>query len=369
MRACVLALLLRAVVAAQGLGPADDTAIRSLLKDGDAAYRKGDFETSRQSFEKALDKTKATARNSPLRYDALKRLSSARAAAGEFADAERYLEQAIAWRESVLGPTDPKLADDLSISVNLLLGLKNFDRALEILSRVQTLHVTAFGAESIPVADDFLRTAQIYLAQKKPKDALRPLSRARELRMNIAGPLDPGLLPVLDRLSDTLNSVAGASEATESCYRQALLIREALYGKDSPELISTVEALANTYAVQAEYVAAEPLYFRLLSLWEGMVGKDHPMIAVTLDKLVVFYAKQARTKEAREALARSVSIRARFLAVGLSHQAADAASDARGAEARALYQRAAAALDRSDPANRDLLDQLQQAIDGLDAKF
>jgi hypothetical protein len=46
------------------------------------------------------------------------------------------------------------------------------------------------------------------------------------------------------------------------------------------------------------------------------------MVAVTLDKLVVSYVKKGDPEKARAALARSVAIRAHFLAVGLSLQGA-----------------------------------------------
>ena len=80
-----------------------------------------------------------------------------RAAAGEFADADNWLQQAITWRENTLGQKDPKIADDLLISVSLCRGLKDFDRALVILRRVQGLHVEAYTYNSAAVADDFSR--------------------------------------------------------------------------------------------------------------------------------------------------------------------------------------------------------------------
>ena len=108
--------------------------------------------------------------------------------------------------------------------------------------------------------------------------------------------------------------------------------------ENSSELISTVEGLANLYSAELNLIAAEPLYLRLLALWESAVGKDHPMVAVTLDKLVVFYVKEGQPEKAREALARSVAIRAHFLAVGLSLQADDAMSENHREQATALIQ-------------------------------
>ena len=60
------------------------------------------------------------------------------------------------------------------------------------------------------------------------------------------------------------------------------------------------------------------------------------MVAVTLDKMVVFYRQEGKPDKAKEALERSIAIRARFLAVGLSHQAADEIGEGSLEQARAF---------------------------------
>ena len=67
---------------------------------------------------------------------------------GKFADAQRYLQQAIELRQSDL---------DLLLSVDLDLRLKAFDRALATAQRVHDMHIAAYGSESLPVADDLVR--------------------------------------------------------------------------------------------------------------------------------------------------------------------------------------------------------------------
>jgi hypothetical protein len=178
------------------------------------------------------------------------------------------------------------------------------------------------------------------------------------------------VLPVLDRINEANAKIAGGSGAfgghtNEAFYRQALAIRETLYGENSSELISTVEGLANLYSAELNLIAAEPVYLRLLALWESAAGKDHPMVAVTLDKLVVFYVKEGQPEKAREALARSVAIRAHFLAVGLSLEAQDAISVGRRDQAKALYNRALAALGAPGSANDESVAEIKQALGAL----
>jgi tetratricopeptide (TPR) repeat protein len=323
-----------------------------LLKEGDSAFAKGDYDTARRSFEKALQ----TSTDSTSRYEILKRLTSACAASGKFADAQGYLQQAIT------GATDPKLADDLLLSVNLDTRTKEFDRALATAQRVQAMHVATYTSESLPVADDLLRIGEIYLAQGKLHEALHSLFDSQGIRTRLTGSLNPGLLPVLDQLNQAFGSITGHGD--EAVYRQALMIRETLYGENSSELISTIEGLADLYATERT-VGAEPMYQRLLALWESAVGKDHPMVAVTLDKLVVYYVKAGEPDKAREALARSVAIRAHFLAVGLSLQAEDAVSENRREQAKALYNRALAALGPTGPANEEMIAEIKAALGGL----
>src|SRR6266571_271077 len=136
--------------------------IKPLMEASSAAHLKGDYEAARQGLIKAWDLAQQGPPSDPIRYDILKRLTAVRAAAGEFADADSYLQMAINWRETTLGQNDPKITDDLLVSVSLCRGMKNFDRALFILQRVWGIHRLAFGAESTAVADDFSRMAQIY---------------------------------------------------------------------------------------------------------------------------------------------------------------------------------------------------------------
>lgn len=152
----------------------------------------------------------------------------------------------------------------------------------------------------------------------------------------------------------------------EEVYRQALAIRESLYGENSSELISTVQGLADLYTGEGMLTAAEPLYLRLLALWEMAAGADHPMVAVTLDKLVLFYVKKGEPEMAREALARSVAIRASFLADRLSIQAADAISENHPATALALYRRALVALGPPDARNRESIEEIRKALAKLE---
>ena len=363
---CLAAGLVAQEGGAPTVAPTVAPTIPQLAKDGDALYLKGDYEAARLAFTSAWELAEQTPKDNPVRYDILKRLTSVRAAAGEFADADNWLQQAITWRENTLGQKDHKIADDLLISVGLCRGMKDFDRAQAILHRVQSLHVEAYTFNSGAVADDFSRIGGVYAEQKKIDAAINSIDAALAIRTKLGGPLDPALISDLDRLGE-YHTMMRAYDLAEAAFRHALVIRETLYGKTHADLISTVDGLAYALFGQKKYDAADPVYQRLIGLWESSVGKDHAMVAVALDKLAVFYAAQKKYPEVRDALERSTAIRARFLALGLSQQATQAFTEGHLDQVKAFYRRGLAVLDPPNPINEDLRAQFEGMLKALDA--
>src|ERR1035438_3253924 len=159
-RTVLFLLIAAACLMAQDQTPPPPPAIPDLIKTGQASYMKGDYEAARQSFQQAWDIVRMGPLDDPARYDILKRLVSARAAAGEFADADDFLQLAISWREQNLGMNDPKIVDDVLLSVGFARAMKDFDKALGVMSRVMSLHRMAAGLESIAIADDLSRVGR-----------------------------------------------------------------------------------------------------------------------------------------------------------------------------------------------------------------
>lgn len=330
--------------------------IPELLQRAQAGYMHADYEAARQSLLQAWELAQQTPPDEPLRYDVLKRLAAARAAAGEFADADNFLQLAISWRETNLGMNDPKIVDDVLLSVAYCRGMKDFERALRVMNRVMGLHVAANRAAgagaagmdlmtSITVADDFSRIAQIQAELSRLDAAMSAHNTALAIRTKILGPLDASLVYDLDRLAG-FQVTTRAYDKAEETFRHALVIRETLYGKTNADLIATVDGLAYALFGQKKYDDAEPVYQRLLSLWIASIGEEtHPMVAVALDKMAVFYAAQKKWDQAREATTRANAIRAYLFADGLSGEASQRIDEGKMAEAIPVYQRALKVLD------------------------
>ena len=367
-RAIIAGLVLLACFPGRAAAQQDAAAaeMQRLIADGDAGYLRGDYEAGRQAFEEAWKLALETPPGNPVRYDILKRLASIRAAAGEFADADNYLQQAINWRETTLGENDPKIADDLLVSAALCRSMKKYDQATAILNRVLAIHVPALGYDSTAVADDFSRMAQIDMERKRLPMAASSLNAALTIRKRLAGPLDVSLVPDLDRLGEVSTTMRRYDKAEEA-YRLALVIRETLYGKEHADLLATIDGLAYALFGQKKYDEAEPLYQRLIALWVWSVGGEHPMVAIALDKAAAFYADQKKYDQAQEAAGRANAIRAFCLATGLAQQGAEQIAEHNQAGAVALYRRALAVLDPPSPVYQELRATIEGILKVLEA--
>jgi tetratricopeptide (TPR) repeat protein len=359
----MLLLLLAAALAQEAPAPT----IPALVETANAAYLKGDYDSALQSFLKAWEIAQTTPPEDPIRYDLLKRLTHIRSAAGDFQDADNYLQMAINWRENINGQNDPKIIDDLLLSVQFCRGMKNFDRALAILTRMMTMHRTlSGGTETAVFADDLSRMAQVHMEKKNIPSAIAALRNAIEIRTKLGGPLDPSLIYDLDRLAGA-HIVVREYDRAEAAYRHALVIRETLLGKNDADLIATVDGIAYACFGQKKFEEAEPVYQRLIDLWVKSVGDDHPMVAIALDKVATFYAAQKKFDQAKEATERATAIRSHFLASGLSIAATEQISEGNKDNAIALYQRAIAIMGPPHPIHDELRTEMEAIVKAMNA--
>lgn len=354
------------IFACAGIAFAQESAtVDDFLKAARTAYAKGNYDASRASLEKAWTTVQDSPPDDPKRYEIVKEQETVSSAAGDYKAAQDYEELAINWRETINGQADPKIADEWIELSNLCQRLKEFPRALLLLQQAMGRHRVLFGYDSIQVADDWSRIALVYQADQKLDQTIQPLLMAIRIRETVLGAEHPAILSELDRLASARITLRYYAEAEET-FRRALVIRERLTGRVHADLISTVEGLAYAQFGLKKYDEAEQGYKRLLALWVFSTQQpEHPMIAMTYSKMATFYRAQKRWQEAEEASAKSIALRALFLAYELQHEAAEQLARDKQLEAIRLLQRAFDVLDESRPEHTELRQNLQAALKEL----
>jgi tetratricopeptide (TPR) repeat protein len=346
------------------LGQAPPPDIDALLKAAHTAYRKADYAAARKSYEEAWAAAGELPQNDPKRYEILKELSGVVSASGDQDAAENYIQLAINWRETVVGPDDPLIAGDLIELATITARRKDFERSIAILQRVVGIHTKAKGNfENSEVADDFSRIALVHLAQSKPEKAIPALLTANGIREKVFGADSTALLSDLDRLG-AAQITTRAYEDAEIAFRRALVIRERIEGSQSPDLLTTLDGLAYSLFGEKQYDEAEKYYKRLLNLWL-LIG-NLPMIADTDEKIAVFYREQKKWEEGTAAAANAIALRALVSAVGLSTEATAWIVHGDKAHAVELYRKALTILDPNRKDHDGLREQIEHLLADLD---
>lgn len=315
----------------------------SLLSSARQQLSKGEFPEARASMDQAWKMAQTLPAEDARRYDALKAFVTVLTAVAGYEEAETYLNLAIHWRESVIGPDDPKITDELFQLAHLCRLRGDFHRALDILNRVMSSRIRAKGYESVEMADLLTLQALIYIEQEKPTEAVQSMRESLRLRGKLLGEEHPTLVPDLDRLGATLATLRRYSES-ETAFRRVLLLRESLLGKEDPDLLATLDGLGYALFGQKKYEEAETVYLRLLQLWIKSSGADHPMVAWSYDKLALLYQDEKAEEKRKAAAANANAIRALILVKGLLGEVTIELAAGHRPEAAALLKQAQQAL-------------------------
>jgi tetratricopeptide (TPR) repeat protein len=87
----------------------------------------------------------------------------------------------------------------------------------------------------------------------------------------------------------------GHNERAEILFKGVLGVQEQALGPDHPDLVATLNNLADVYYRLGRYAEAEPFYKRSLSIREKELGADHLDVAASLIDLADLYWSRMRS--------------------------------------------------------------------------
>lgn len=132
------------------------------------------------------------------------------------------------------------------------------------------------------------------------------------LRVGVA--LGPPLIAQQERWEKLVKQASDLSEQRKYAEaipvaEEALRVAEATFGRDHPNVVTSLDTLADIYNHQGKLAELEPLHKRSLAIWEKALGPDHPNIARVLQGYADLLRKMNRQAEAEQLAARAKAIR------------------------------------------------------------
>ena len=110
------------------------------------------------------------------------------------------------------------------------------------------------------------------------------LQRALQIREKALGPENPDVVSTLNNLAQLYQNTGDHARA-ESLLNRALEISQKVFGHEHRITAIVLNNLARLYHQSGEYSKAEPLYERALHINEKTLGRDHPDVTMILTNL------------------------------------------------------------------------------------
>ncbi len=142
--------------------------------------------------------------------------------------------------------------------------------------------------------------------------ALADLEKARDLALHELGEHHPKLASIRHDLGGIAYRQGKYAEA-EQLYRQALAVREEVYGADDVTVAGTIEALSVTELAEGKLDASTKDAERAIHIFEQRLGADHPDVANALNDIGGAYHRAGDYARALATNLRALAVREKAL--------------------------------------------------------
>ncbi|MEZ4451832.1 MAG: serine/threonine-protein kinase [Nannocystaceae bacterium] len=235
----------------------------------------------------------------------LNNLGIVRWSLGEYDEARRLQERALAIWEETLGPDHPFVATSLTNLAGNYYSLGEYAAARRLHERALSISERALGPHHPEITYALNNLAIVLRAQGELVEARALLVRSLAIREAALGPDHPGVATILNNLAD-VDSALGDREAAIQGLERALAIREASLGPDHPDVATALNNLAGLLMEEGDAAAARERYARALAIRERAPGQ--PRLADSLIGLAEVAMVEGRSPDAIASAERALRV-------------------------------------------------------------
>jgi tetratricopeptide (TPR) repeat protein len=141
----------------------------------------------------------------------------------------------------------------------------------------------------------------------KYAEAETMLRQTLQLNEAVFGKDHPATLHSVNNLALSLSRLSKLTEA-EAMHRQTLQFRETVLGKDHPDTLMNMRNLALSFFQQGKYAEAEAMYQQTLQLQETALGKNHSSTLMSMIGLAASFSQQGKYAEAEAMLRQTLQL-------------------------------------------------------------
>jgi tetratricopeptide (TPR) repeat protein len=227
---------------------------------------------------------------------------------GEPVSACRALRQALAIRERALGSDHPDVARTLTHLGTALRDVGDLPEAEAVLERALAIREAALGPDHPDVAVTLTYLGAVLRRRGEPTGARRVLERALAINHTAFGPQHPKLAVTLAHLGHAFRDLGDLTQA-RAAHKRALAIRQSIYPPQHPEVGFAFRDLARTLRDAGDLAGARFHVEHAVRIFEVSYGSEHPDTATSLNDLGLVLRHLGEFAAARTHLERALAIR------------------------------------------------------------
>jgi tetratricopeptide (TPR) repeat protein len=228
---------------------------------------------------------------------------------GRYNEATSFINQALNFQETLVGPDDPEIAKTLRSLAQVNAQKGNYEEAQSILLRSLQIQI-GHNSEPREIVETLNLLAWTYFEQKKYADAEHHFRFALEVGENALASKNPAVARSLRGLARSYLAEAKYEEA-KSAYERLISIKAP---QPDSEFAASLTELAYIYINERDYLEAKSLLERALAIQQqmGLMGQ----VANTLNNLALIYSHEGRYEEAERNLKHALDIQERVFGLG-----------------------------------------------------
>jgi serine/threonine protein kinase/Flp pilus assembly protein TadD len=278
----------------------------NLFQGGDAAAGPADSLRVVSLLDRGVQEAETLNNDPKVQAELYQNLGSIYQKLGKFDQADSLLRRALEQRKSLFGVDSPEVAESL-LALSLLRSDQAHLEEAEQLAR-QSLEMAKrhFPSNHPAVARAMLALGKVLGQRGSYDQAIQVLGEAVRLQ-SASGAATPDLASSLSALADAQYS-AGHYDVCDPLYRRVLEMHRQLYGPRHPLVADDLASLGAVRQDLGYYSEAEEFHRQALDITESYYGKDHPKTAASLTALGQSFMYQKKYDEAVTVLQRALAI-------------------------------------------------------------
>ncbi len=223
---------------------------------------------------------------------------------GQYSAAEQDLAQA--YTLAIEHAHDDVMLD-ATTDLAFVVGCEQFRHTEALLWGQTATSLARRSGDATKLAASMSTTGCVFISQGKYDEGERQIRQALELKESIWGTEHPSVAASLTNLGIVLSSQGKHGEA-EPCLWRALQIQESTLGEEHPTTAGSMSNLGSTLYLQGQYEEARHLLQRTLQVKERALGAEHWETIKSVNNLGILLLQQGKYEEAEEHFRRTIRV-------------------------------------------------------------